>query len=175
MGNIITKSGRKGRGNAPKWRSFEQKELVLMQFAKWYWNPTRGPLREYADKIKVSPITLNNWRKDPLFQKISEEIREELRKTVGPLIDKKLFKRAIEGSFPHMNLYYQLCGDLTTKIEHSHKPTDIPKDPEEIQKEIAQLEKEIGSLPKAIEDVKDFKRKKNPRSVEKIGKLIKAT
>lgn len=161
----------------PKWRNWEQKELVLMQFAQWYWQPVREPLKFYADKIGVNPQTLRTWTKDDLFKKISSEIREEIRKTIGPLIDRKLFKRAMEGSFPHMNLYYQLCGDLTTKIEHSNKPTDIPKDPKEIQEEINKLTQEVGSLPKAIEMQnrlnEERKRKSNKKTVAALGKLIR--
>lgn len=132
-------------------RNFEQKEHMFTQFAWFYYDPFRGPLKEFADKAGVTVTTLQTWRKDPLFQKIAFQQREERRKQAGAIIDKKLIKRASQGSYAHMNLFYQLCGDLIHKTEISHKPTDIPKDPVEIENEIAKLTAEVSALPKAKE------------------------
>lgn len=136
------------RKSVRRLRSFEEKEHMFTLFAWFYYDPFRGPLRLFAEKVGVSLLTLQSWRKDPLFEKIAATIREERRKKIGPIIDRKLFKRAAEGSFPHMNLYYQLCGDLVNKTEIAHKPTDIPKDPIDIQIEIDKLTAEVGALPK---------------------------
>ena len=68
-----------------------------------------------ARHIGVAQKTIYNWFQDLRFRLWFDGIRRQVFSFYKMQIDRKLFEKAMKGSYKHMELFYTLSGDLTKK------------------------------------------------------------
>lgn len=81
-------------------------EIVLTRDSAWTYT-------DIAKELGVKPAVLSAWFNDPRFRIWLENIRHQLFLMFKAPIDIKLIERAMGGSYKHMELYYQMAGEIT--------------------------------------------------------------
>lgn len=80
-------------------------------------SPNRQSYRSIAKKIGVHEKQIYYWMEKPEFRAWIASVRQQVFFYFKPLVDRELIKMAMKGSFRHMELFYNLTGDLERTVE----------------------------------------------------------